>query len=300
MVSSKLGFAPLFYIFLALALMGFGIYQAYTGHTSGLALTVLFGLFLFWILLSIRGLTIYPDRLRIYRKFSRRTLARSDIRAIRLWDAKGRITDDIFIDTIQNGSLDVGGGYFDFSNAWRNEGELKRALVEQYADLVVRPAEDETHRPHPRPPMSAEPEVFRGNALRSMNGIAVLLFLIIWIVASIILYLPGSLAPWWGILLFSALMVMIIAAATDQLFYFEITSDGLEIRNHVMRWYKREYLFSNINSVILVPMIYHRARALHVKTVDFKEHRYGADSLGTKTWEALAHALKKRHIPTKG
>jgi hypothetical protein len=299
MVSSKVGFAPIFYIFLALALMSFGIHLAYVGHTSGLALTVLFGLFLLWILRSIAGLTIYPDRLCIYRKFSRRTLARSDIRAIRLWDEKGRITDQISIDIISNGSIDLAGGYFDFGGGWRNEGELKRTLVEQYADLMVRPAEDETHRPHARPYTAAEPETFSGNALLCMNGIIVFAFSVIWILGTIIIYSPGSLAPWWGVLLISVPIAMIIVAMTDQLYYFDINADSLEIRNHVMRWYKREYSFADINTAILVPMIARRSRALWLKTVDFDEHRYGAGSLRTKDWKALANALKKRHIPTQ-
>jgi len=86
---------------------------------------------------------------------------------------------------------------------------------------------------------------------------------------------------------------------TNQLFYFKISQDSLEVKNFVMPWYSKVFLFIDIDLVNIEPSGSGRSRALSIKTIDFGTHNYGAGSLRTKDWNALAHALKARNVPTR-
>ena len=307
LVTSKLNYIVFFYIFLTLALAGVSIYFADNkGSITALIPPMLFALMLFWILYRIQRLTIEPNQLRIFQKFTRRSLPRSDIRSIRLWDSEGRVTDGISIETIGGESIDLGGSKsIDLGGIWRNEFELKQAMAEQYAEFIDPPAElvgqtaelvDWTAGTGDEP---VKPQNFRGNVLLSVNGICALGFAILLVWENIKLASPGSLSPWWGFLLVSLPPVAMIILMANWLFYFRITGDNLEIRNHIIPWYKKEYSFAGINSAVIVRALGRGSRNLSINTNDLETHRYSAGSLRTEHWHALTKALEQRHIPTK-
>jgi hypothetical protein len=300
LVTSKLNYVVFFYIFLTLALAGVSIYFADNkGSITALIPPMLFALMLFRILYRIQRLTIEPNQLRIFQKFTRRSLPRSDIRSIRLRDSEGRFTGGISIETIGGESIDLGGSKsFDQGGIWRNEFELKQAMAKQYAEFIDPPAElmGQTVGTGDEP---VKPQNYRGNVLLSVNGISALGFAILLVWENIKLASPGSLSPWWGFLLVSLPPVAMIIFMTNWLFYFRITGDNLEIRNHIIPWYKKEYSFAEINSVVIVRALGRGSRNLGINTKDLKTHRYSAGSLRTEHWHALAKALKQRHIPTK-
>ena len=94
-------------------------------------------------------------------------------------------------------------------------------------------------------------------------------------------------------------MILIFGAVFGaQLFYFRITGDTLEIRNHLFWWYKKEYPLSDIARVVF-EHIERRSNALRIRTVDFRSKAFSAGSLRDRHWAALATALKIRGIPVK-
>jgi len=307
MVSSKLNHLVYFFVFLPFMLEGVVIYYAHDKSTSVLGPSILLALMLTGILYFIQGLTIESDRLRIFQKFRRRSLPRSEIRSIRLWDPAGRITDGISIETTAGETINLGGSKsFDQGGIWRNEFELKQALAEGYAELVDPPAGlaertaelvDRTVEASFRE--LAEPETFRGNALLSLNGLCALGFGILLVWGNIKLASPGSLSPWWGFLLASLAPVVMITLMTYRLFYFVIAGDTIQIRNHIVWWYKKEYPIVDINSVVIERARARESRKLCLYTNDLRTHRYSAGSLRTEDWHALATALKQHHITAK-
>jgi hypothetical protein len=316
MVSSKLNPRIYFWIFLILALMGLGFYfllnpgpaqrnrlgGSNTGTLPGLILTIGMALILFWILWSIEWMSVDPDQIRIFAKLSRHNLNRGDIRSIRLWDEKGHISDGITIDTISDETYYLGDG------VWRNGADMKQTLLELYAELIPRaakpgpihpPPEERAPRPAAPAPASAEPVKFSGFFLLSQNGILFLgvIAVIIWGITRIG-STPSSVNRWFY-LLPAVPMLAILAFLGYNLFYFRINPESLEIRNHVMPWYSKVYLFIDIDSVSIEPAINRNSRSLYIKTIDFRTGNYGAGSLRRKDWLALAKNLRERNVPTK-
>jgi hypothetical protein len=82
-----------------------------------------------------------------------------------------------------------------------------------------------------------------------------------------------------------------------QLFYFRLTDDNLEIRNHVFRWFRRKYQIKDIESLIFERVGSVPAFALRVKSTGSRPWSFFAASLSYEDWYDFDKALRKRGIP---
>jgi hypothetical protein len=96
----------------------------------------------------------------------------------------------------------------------------------------------------------------------------------------------------------AAPLIMLFVVFGFQLFYFRLSDDCLEIRNHLLGWYKKQYTLEDIASIVF-EHVGKRSNALRIRTNDFRSRSYAAGSLRDKHWKALEQALKDRDIQVK-
>jgi hypothetical protein len=234
-------------------------------------------------------LMIDPDQLILFTRFTRFTIPKTEISRIYLM---GR-------GSVLNNSADVlkiitaSGQSFSLPDQYcSNMTDIKATLLDAYRELIV-------DAPMPREvtdfAASAGDEEFRGNHLLSINGILFYGITIVFVGMEIKIFHQNQgsamFIPAISILVFGALL-------GAQLFYFRITGDTLEIRNHLIWWYKRAYPLSDIAQVVF-EQIQKRSNTLRIRTIDFRSSAFSAGSLRDRHWAALAAALKKRGIPVQ-
>ena len=234
-------------------------------------------------------LTIYPDELVLFTRFSRYTLQKAEISRIRVMgrgSVLGNRGDTLVIETIAEQSFSLPDQFC------RNMPECKMALLENYREFVV-------DAPSPRPPMRLPAgdgeEEFYGNHVLSMNGI--------------FLYGLAAVFTWQGITLsqkpgkVTPLIVVIPILGFAflfawQLFYFRIDGDVFEIRNHIFRWYRKQYPLQDI-ALAVITRVGRQSNSLRIRTADLRSGSFAAGSLRDRHWVALATALKERGVPVK-
>lgn len=96
------------------------------------------------------------------------------------------------------------------------------------------------------------------------------------------------------VLIFFALFYT--AVAGGQLFYFQLDGDRLVVRNHIFRWYQRQYSPEEIGNVSFERRP-KSSNVLRILTKDFKSRTFGAGTLWEKHWRELREALEARNIP---
>jgi len=252
----------------------------------------LFFLSVIFFLVYGRGifiLKIHADRLVIFTRFSTSTLPRADISRIQLM-GRGRefnaTADGLTIET------STGRSFFLRDYYCRNMPKCKGALLEGYKEFIMDAPQQATTV---RPPAGDSDEEFRGNFWSSMNGIVLTGVTLFFLYLGIISYRND-----FNIfsLIFLIPMFAFTLAFGGQLFYFRITWDSLEIRNHVFWWYSKEYPLSGIAQAVIESAT-KRSTALHLRTVDFRSRNFSAGSLRDRHWVALAAGLKERGIAVR-
>ena len=104
-------------------------------------------------------------------------------------------------------------------------------------------------------------------------------------------------APSWeGYVAFSPLLLFLFLFGF-QLFYFRITDDSLEIKNHIFRWYRKRYLLKDIDTLIFEKWMNAMPNSLRVKGAGFRTFSYFAGSLRDVDWYDFDKVLRKKGIP---
>jgi hypothetical protein len=142
---------------------------------------------------------------------------------------------------------------------------------------------------------SREREEFYGNFLLSWNFILLVVIDLFFIWQGLNFYhdptsRSKALLDLIPIVLFSTIFA-------GQLFYFRITDDSLEIRNHIFRWYRRKYLLKDINCLVIEKAMNRFSRSLRVKSATSRPWSYFAGSLEDTDWYDFDKVLRKRGIP---
>ena len=257
----------------------------------GLILVIGMSSILFFVLRTAYTLRIDKDRLFLFYHFTGKTIERTNLRTIRLWDKKGNHIDALVIETHDSKPLTLSDVYC------RNMPELKRALLDWYGEFIP-PAPDGRQRPsHPTAGSIGDTEAYRGNPILSMYG----LFFYATVVGIMLTArnIPDMVqaSGWISFIIFLPLLFLAIMLGR-QLYYFRITTDSLEIKNHVFPWYKKAHLLEEINSIAFERGS-KSSRTLLIRTAGFGSFRYAAGSLWDKHWKALEKALKKCNIPVQ-
>ena len=299
MIRSKLSFAAYFWTLLPASFVTLGIVflvhpqwrlkNKFGGTNSaivpGIILVVLMGAILAFLLLQIVILIGYRDKLCLYSLRGKRRIERGEILSIDLWGRSrfnGKPSEMIRIEL-------QGGEKIDF-NGWscRNLPQIKRALAAEYAGLQVAPPQN-----HVRQVASTDPMVFSGPVLASINGI---------LFYGTVLFAVGL--GWYSgffILYVIPLFLLMLFVQGIQLYYFRFTADDLEIRNHVLPWYRKCYPLTGIANIELECANSNWSDTLCVRTYDYDSKVYGAGTLRKRHWQALAGKLRKRgiHVNTR-
>jgi hypothetical protein len=137
--------------------------------------------------------------------------------------------------------------------------------------------------------------VFKGNPVLSLIGVLLSGSLIFFGWLTIQSFEKG--APSTVLLWISAMLVFVIGLGL-QLFYFELSANRLEIRNHIFWWYKKEYPLQNITGVV-IGHVFRQSTHLRINTNNRKSRKFPAGSLREKNWTALGKALHHRHISVR-
>jgi hypothetical protein len=249
------------------------------------------GFFLFCVLKRVFVLRISAGRLSYATLRSKQVLARSDIRSIDPWGrekAFGKPTDTLIIEMTDGRRFTMP------DQLCRNMPEIKRTLVDVYKEFIPLSPKGWDLTGASVTAADDEEETFSGHFLTSLNGILLVGIVTVFIWQGLHFYKEHQ-AGW--IVLMPLVPVLILSAALGtQLFYFRISADRLQIRNHIFRWYRKDYLYQDIVGVTF-EHVSRKSNALRIRTNDFRSRSFAAGSLRNKHWLALAKALKKRKIP---
>ena len=254
----------------------------------GIILVVAMGAILCFILLRVVFLRIDNDMLYLTSLRKRRLLARGDIQTIDLWGRKrfNGAPGDVINIAMKDG---VKYTYEDWYCG--NLAKLKRTLQAEYTEFLVAPPEN-----HVRPGVSVEPVVFSGRVLTSTNGILFYGSALGFLGFDMYHHLNPFVQPFlWLALPIEAMLPVIMGI---QLFYFRLTADSLEIRNHILPFYRKRYLLTEIAGIFLETRT-NWSHALRVRTYDYRSNKFYAGTLRDRDWLALGKALKKRGIQVK-
>ena len=136
--------------------------------------------------------------------------------------------------------------------------------------------------------------MFSGPLLTSLNGILCCGLLIAFITMDLHIGIFDK--P----IIFVALPVQLLFPLPlyMQLFYFRVTTDELEIRNHVFPWYCKRYPLTEIAGIVFEKSG-NWSYMLRVRTYDYRSKSYSAGTLRDHHWLALGKALKKRGLQVK-
>ncbi|HXB09306.1 MAG TPA: hypothetical protein VNW04_19410 [Puia sp.] len=230
---------------------------------------------------------IAPEQISLRTLFFWRTISRAEIRSIRILGS-----DDLTIRCMDDEVYGLNYGFY------RNMPQLKRYLREQYSDLVLPPPNPKQGNADPPATRTIagreESRVFDGNFFTSQNGIFIMGFLLLLIWALFTAWKELSVHPPMFLILLAPIAGIVGLAAT-QVYYFRLTGEVLEIRNHVWPWYRREYRLVEIDNVAFEAP-FRRSHTLRVRTRNFESDAYGAGTLRKRNWHALYKALQERHI----
>jgi hypothetical protein len=249
------------------------------------------GLMLFLLLRRVYVLKIDPDRLAFSTLFAREILQRKDISSIDPWGRNKVFGNQADMLTVE---MTDGRQFAMPDQLCRNMPELKRTLVDVYKEFIPPPPKGWDHANPSVTEADSESETFAGNFLLSLNGILLVGMTIPFLWLTLKIYRDHTVG--WIMLVPVITMLVFAAGFGAQLFYFRISADRLEVRNHIFFWYKKDYLCHDIVGVIF-EHVSRRSNALRIRTNDFRTRSYAAGSLWDKHWLALAKALKKRKIP---
>ena len=302
MIRSKFSFRVYFFTLLPASFVTLGIvflfhpqwqFKNKLGATNsaavpGIILVVLMGGVLFFVLRQIVILSIDSSRLGLDSIRGRQVLDRADIRQIDLWGRtrfNGAPSEAIHITTTDERRLTFTGW------SCRNLPKLKKAIQAEYAEFLAHPPEN-----HVRPGVAVEPVVFSGSVPGSINGILFYGILLGFLGFDVYHHLNPIAQP----VLWFALpgQVMFPAVLGIQLFYFRLTADELEIRSHVLPWFRKRYPLTAIAAIVFESSN-NWSRMLRVRTYDYRSDSFAAGTLRDRHWLALGKALKKRGIYVK-
>jgi hypothetical protein len=137
-----------------------------------------------------------------------------------------------------------------------------------------------------------EDEVFRGNPYTSFAFIIGILAILL---MTGIYFTINKNDKWFLFLTFFVTFFWTFISLIE-LFYFEISDNKIIIKNHFLFWYRKEFLFRDIE---LIDFFYpgRRSQALRIVTSNRKVRFYCGGSLRDKTWQQLKERLIAIGIP---
>lgn len=140
--------------------------------------------------------------------------------------------------------------------------------------------------------------IYKGNPFLTYR----IMFLWAWPLFTIVLS-PFVLYYENGLMIVIAIVIyiLLILSNTKYTYYFCIAKDEVQIRNHLIFWYKKSYSFKEINSIRIDtnPRKYTRSTnptflRIYTSAVDYKT--FYACTIRDKTWRALQKELSERNI----
>lgn len=161
---------------------------------------------------------------------------------------------------------------------YKNMHELTKELEENFGSLIK-----QQNKAEPIP--TGDDEVFKGNPLFTF---AFFVGLLLTLIAFLVYIFPPDENDKWMILIFLPLSGF--SFAIIDLFYFKISADKIIIKNHLLFWYRKEFL---IKDIVLLDFFYpgKRSQALRIVTDNRKVSFYCGGSLTAKTWKQLRERL---------
>ncbi|MHA4812269.1 hypothetical protein ACX0G9_29505 [Flavitalea flava] len=326
MISSKFSFWKMYFPCLILAgFLSVGLYLVVHpnmqlrdrggGYTRavypGLFFSGLICLLILLLLKRIKVLRIQPDLLLIKSLFSTTFLQKEEISSINL-AARERIYGNGGMEEAISIELADGRKIVLDESVYRNAPELKRRLRDWYGSIAKElpdqamkretamtiPESGESvllPRLNPVSTEISEMETFSGNYLSSGNMImfcALTTFIFILMKMTFAGKNGFFVAAWvtMGVFVF-----LLYISYGFQLFYFQVSSEFLWVRNHFFPWLKRQYPINEINRVVFeIPS--KRSNGLRVVTNDFESRLYCAGSLRKVDWQGLREKLEELKI----
>jgi len=255
----------------------------------GLILVGVGGVLLLTFLKRVFVFTIFNDHLDLLTIGGRQVLKKEDILLIDLQRREkifGHGADVITITTIYGNTLILP------EMLCRNMPDIKQMLSSWYRDLIVgRPAIESWNRPV----YTGETEFFRGNPVLNFHGLGFFgtLAVLIWWCADA--FAGRSDRQWPYIFLTGGLLLFVARMFGGELCYFILSSDQLEIRNHVFPWYRKIFELEDISDVVFA-FASKRAYSLRICTTGQRTYSFGGGSLRGDDWREMEKAFHKRRI----
>lgn len=234
-------------------------------------------------------LRVLPDRLFVYKPFKGRNIPVTDIRAIWLW---GRVStsyangDAVTILTADGQTIQLA------DQVCGNMREIRQTLLDRFPG-VIRDAPVIVTRSFWA---DCGTESFRGNFFLSLNALPFYLFVLVLGFAGLA---GGHLSrSQWLFLLLPFGMVWLLVG--QQLFYFRLTADTLEVRNLFFPWVRKTWPLDDIYNIVFeFKQGKGTMNILRLHTNDLRSKHYYATGLRNRDWLALGIALQKRGIRVK-
>lgn len=245
---------------------------------------------IFFATLLITGVTFYylrivrvtADEIVVKTIFQRKRIAKNDVERINLY-------------AYNQGFLCIQIKYKDdkrvniFDTYYSNIHAIKQVLQDHYGNKIKPFAIDEMYMGDIKrvsPVATGETLKFAGNPYTSMKGI----FFYTLIIPLIVLLLIGRVQNTSGYIFISLFIAFLYWLFGHQLHYFELTSQELIIKNHVMPWVRRRYPLSEI-ILINCESPDKRSDAIRIITPHRQSQAYCAGSLRDKHWAKLLNNL---------